>query len=141
MDEHERLAFERAIAENGVPAGQVRVLDADVSEDGQAALALAMINPGADPYPMISFQEAYDGEWNDLVLTEADDAAANWAADRWVSYVSGEAPAGASSVLVDQGGRSKRRPVVEGRFVAAFWFPRGGPEDAPPDPPAVVRFD
>src|SRR4051794_38213230 len=137
----ERAAFERAIAENGVPADQVRVLDADISEDGDAALALALINAGGDPYPMISFLEAYDGEWSDLVLTEADGAGANWAAERWVSYVSGEAPAGASVVVVEQDGHAKRRPVAEGRYVAAFWRPRGGPEDAPPEPPVVVRFD
>jgi hypothetical protein len=135
-----QTAFEEAVSEDGPPRRYVRVLDADVAADGNAALVLFVLNPGDDPYPMVSFCECMEGDWQELVSTEALVAGANWAAGRWVAYVSGEAPAGAKAVVVNQNGRRRERPVVDGFYVAAFWYPPGEPDDEPPDSPLVLDF-
>jgi hypothetical protein len=135
-----RAAFEEAVSEDGPPRRYVRVLDADIAEDGNAALVLLELNPGDDPYPMVSFCECLEGDWQELVSTEALAAAANWAAGRWVAYVSGEAPEGATAAVVSQDGRQRVRPVVDGLYVAAFWCAPGEPDDEPPDPPVVLDF-
>jgi hypothetical protein len=140
LDPATRVALEQAVREGGPPRRYVRVLDADIADDGRVALVLSLLNPDDSPYPMISFCQSFDGVWQELVMTEALGAGANWAADRWVAYVSGEAPEGATTVVLRQETRTRRRPVVGGFYVAAFWFPPGGPDDQAPDAPTVLEF-
>ena len=45
------------------------------------------------------------------------------------------------AAVVTQDGRQRERPVVDGLYVAAFWFPPGEPDgEPPPDPPVVLEF-
>jgi hypothetical protein len=117
------------------------VLDAEVSEDGEVAIVLLELNPGPDPYPMLSLCEPGEEGWRELVMSEAGGAGPWWVVDRWASVASGTAPAGATRVVARRGEVTKRRPVVAGLYVVVFWSPAGGEEDEPPEAPEVLGFE
>jgi hypothetical protein len=134
-------ALQRAVGED-IPAQYVHVVDAAVAPDGRNAVALVLLNPdGPEPTAMISFCLHDEGEWDELVMTEAGELGTNWLGDRWVAYASGEAPPDATAVLAEHDGATDRRPVAGGLYVVAFWGQPGGAEDEPAHPPAIVGFE
>lgn len=139
LDPELRDALAQAVGE-GVPPRFVRVADADLSDDGDAAVVLVVLNPNEDPYPRLSFCEHVGGVWRELAEADPTLPAVNWAAGRWVAYAGGSAPAGASVVSVRHGDETRERPVVDGLYVAAFWASPGGSEDDPPNPPDVIAW-
>jgi len=135
----ERIALHRALSED-IPSRFVHVVDYEISDDRGAAVVLLVLNPDDDRFARLSFCEGYGGDWRELSQADAFGAASNWAAGRWVAYISGEAPTGASAVTVRHRCVTKQRPVVQGLFLAAFWPGSADPEASPPPPPELVAF-
>lgn len=133
-------AYQQAV-ERDISARHVRALDADVAEDGQAALGLLLLNPEADPLPRLSFCSIQNGTWWEEVQDDGfGEAATNWASGRWVSYVSGRAPRDAFAVEVRLQDELRTRAIVAHLFVVAFWHPRADSSSARPTAPELVKF-
>lgn len=139
-DPDERIALHQVLSEV-IPSRFVEVVDYEISDDRAAAIVLLVLNPDDDRYARLSFCEGYDGTWRELSQADAFGAASNWAAGRWVAYISGQAPTGASAVTVRHGGVTRQRPIVEGLFLVAFWLRSADPEASPPAPPELVAFE
>jgi len=140
LDSELTKALSRAIAEE-IPARFVKVVDAVVAPDGRNAVVLVLFNADTpDAVAMISFCLHDEGEWDELVTTDAGDVGTNWLGDRWVAYASGEAPAGATAVVAQHAGATDRRPVTDGGlYVVAFFGPPGDDEFKLVRPPEI-RF-
>ncbi|MEA2394611.1 MAG: hypothetical protein QOJ82_2502 [Solirubrobacteraceae bacterium] len=132
--------MQRAIADD-LPSDTVVVIDVDTSIDGDAAVVLSHLGSHRDPLLWLSFCERFGGTWRELVGTEAGDAGSNWAANRWIAYASGRAPAGARAFRATLGGVSRVRAVRDGYFLVAFFGLPGMDLGGPGPAPAVEWLD